>query len=130
MIVADASVILEVLLGTAAAPRLAERLLDPRQPVHVPHLVDVEVCHALRRYAGSGELEPARAREALAMLPALPLHRHEHTALLARAWDFRRAVTAYDGMYLALAEALDAPLITRDGRLARSHGHRVRIKLV
>ena len=130
MIIADASVVLELLVGTASAPRIARRLLDPDESVHVPHLLDVEVCHALRRYANSGELDPKQAWRALESLLDLPLQRHEHTLLLERAWEVRRSVSAYDGIYIALAEALDAPLLTCDGRLARSHGHRARIELV
>ena len=60
----------------------------------------------------------------------LPVHRHPHDILLPRIWELRRSVTAYDAAYVALAEALDAPLLTRDGKLARSHGHRARIELV
>ena len=130
MIVADASVVLELLIGTRSAPDIAQRLLDPGESVHVPHLLDVEICHALRRYASSGELEPKRARHALVSLLDLPMQRHEHTLLLERAWEIRRSVSAYDGVYIALAEALDATLLTRDGRLARSHGHRARIELL
>ena len=130
MIVADASVVLELLLGTEAAPRVAARLLDPMESVHAPHLLDVEVAQALRRYVLAREFEPLQGERALADLRDLPLQRHGHTILLERAWELRRSITAYDAVYVALAEALGAPLLTRDRRLARAHGHRARIELV
>ena len=60
----------------------------------------------------------------------LPLRRYAHTCLLRRAWELRRSIPAYDAVYVALAEALGAPLVTRDGRLARAHGHRARIEVL
>jgi len=129
MIVPDASAVLELLLGTVAADDIAARLLDPAETLHVPHLLDVEVTQALRRYAQSGDLAPLQAERALADLLDLPLHRHAHDVLLPRVWELRRSITAYDAMYVALAEGLDAALITRDRRLARAHGHRARIEL-
>ena len=129
MIVPDASAVLELLLGTLAADDIAARLLDPAETLHVPHLLDVEVTQALRRYAQSGDLAPLQAERALADLLDLPLHRHAHDVLLPRVWELRRSITAYDAMYVALAEGLDAALITRDRRLARAHGHRARIEL-
>ena len=130
MIVPDASAVLELLLGTVAADDIAARLLDPAETLHVPHLLDVEVTQALRRYAQSADLAPLQAERALADLLDLPLHRHAHDVLLPRAWELRRSITAYDAMYVALAEGLDAALITRDRRLARAHGHRARIELL
>lgn len=128
MIVADASAVLELLLGTDAAARVAARLLDREEAVHVPHLLDVEVAQAVRRYTISGDLDAKQGARVLADLLDLPLHRHPHTVLLHRAWELRRSVTAYDAMYVALAEALGAPLLTRDRKLARAHGHRARIE--
>lgn len=130
MIVADASAVLELLIGTAAAERVADRLLDPAETVHAPHLLDVEVVQALRRYVASGDLDASQAERAIADLLELPIQRHGHGVLLHRAWELRQSITAYDAVYVALAEALRAPLLTRDGRLARSHGHRARVELV
>jgi predicted nucleic acid-binding protein len=130
VIVADASALLELLIGTEAAPAVAARLLDPAQTLHAPHLVDVEVAQALRRYAAAGDLSPRQGERALADLRALPLRRYPHAVLLPRAWELRRSVTAYDAVYVALAEALGAPLLTRDARLARAHGHRARVELL
>jgi predicted nucleic acid-binding protein len=130
MIVADASAVLELLLGTDAAERVATRLLDPAETLHAPHLLEVEVIQAVRRYAIAGELGPRQGERALADLLDLPLHRHPHTVLIRRAWELRRSISAYDAMYVALAEALGAPLVTRDRRLARAHGHRARIEVL
>jgi predicted nucleic acid-binding protein len=129
VIVVDASVVIEVLLGTAAGRAVEGRLFDPRAALHAPHLVDVEVAHVLRRYAAAGELAPARAAEAVEDLRDLPITRHEHAMLLPRIWQFRRNLTAYDAAYVALADALDATLLTRDGKLARAAG-RTRVEFV
>lgn len=130
MIVLDASAALELLLGTEAGRAVAEVALAPQESLHVPHLVDVEVAQALRRYVAAREVSPGVAERALDDLAALPLSRYAHTLLIGRAWELRRSVTCYDAMYVALAEALDAPLLTRDGKLARSHGHTARVLLV
>lgn len=130
MIVVDASTVVDLLLRAAAAPHLADRLLRRGVSLHAPHLLVVEVAQAVRRYALSGEISARRGGEAVADLLDLPVHRHPHDILLPRIWELRRSVAAYDAAYVALAEALDAPLLTRDGKLARSHGHRARIELV
>jgi predicted nucleic acid-binding protein len=130
VIVADASAIVDFLLGGSAAAAIAGRLLSPAQPVHVPHLLDVEVVQAIRRYALSGKLDLDRADEALADFSALPLHRHPHHHLIPRVWELRASIAAYDATYIALAEVLGAPLLTRDGKLARAHGHRARIEVL
>jgi predicted nucleic acid-binding protein len=130
VIVVDASAVVDLLLVTAAAPQLADRLLRTGVSLHAPHLLDVEVVQAIRRYSISGEIPARRGEEAVADLLDLPIHRHPHDLLLPRIWELRRSVTASDAAYVALAEALDAPLVTRDGKLARSHGHRARIELV
>ena len=94
------------------------------------HLIDVEVAHAIRRYAISGQIKGDRGRAAFAILAALPLSRYPHGFLLPRIWDLRNNLTAYDAVYIALAETLQVPLITRDRRLAGAAGHRARIELV
>jgi predicted nucleic acid-binding protein len=130
MIVVDASAALEVLLRTPAARAVERRLFEPLQTLHAPHLLDVEVAQVIRRYAANGEIDGARGRMALADLTDLPLRRYPHDFLLQRVWDLRNDLTAYDAIYVALAEVLDAPLLTRDKRLAASPGHYARIELV
>lgn len=130
MIVVDASAVLELLLGTAIAPRVTARLLDQAESLHAPHLLDIEVAQVLRRFAAAGELTATRGREALNDLDALPITRYPHDILLPRIWELRANLTAYDAAYVALAEALDAPLLTTDARLARAPGHRARVELM
>lgn len=130
MIVVDASAVLEALLRTAAANAVEDRLFAPGQTLHAPHLLDVEVAQVIRRYAAKGDIDSARGRLALGDLADLALRRYPHDFLLPRIWDLRNNLTAYDAAYVALAEALDAPLLTRDRRLAAAAGHYARIELV
>ena len=130
MIVVDASAALEVLLRTPAAAAVEGRLFDPDETLHAPHLIDVEVAQVLRRYAATGQINPERCRAALADLADFSLRRYPHDFLLPRIWDLRDNLTAYDATYVALAEALDAPLLTRDRRLAAAPGHDARVELV
>jgi predicted nucleic acid-binding protein len=130
VIVVDASAILEVLLRTAASAAVRERLFGPEQTLHAPHLIDIEVAQVLRRYAASGRIELGRCRDALDDLFDFPLERYPHDVLVTRVWELRHNLTAYDAVYVALAEALDAPLLTRDRRLAVAAGHRARVDLV
>ena len=95
-----------------------------------PHLLDVEVAQALRRYARDRLLTPREAAAALDNLRALDIERHGHEALLDRVWALRDNLTAYDAVYVALAEALGTTLITCDRKLARSPGMASRIALV
>jgi predicted nucleic acid-binding protein len=129
MIVVDASALLEALLRTPAGEAVEARLFDPRQTLHAPHLLDVEVAQVIRRYAANGDIDAERGRAALADLSDFPLHRYPHDFLLPRVWELRNNLTAYDAVYVALAEALDAPLLTRDQRLAAAAGHHARIEL-
>ncbi len=130
MIVVDASVVVELLLRTARSDRILDRLFEPAVALHAPHLLDVEVAQVLRRYEGRGELEGRRAAVALRLLEALPLRRHAHTPLLVRAWALRRNLTAYDAVYVALAEALPATLVTLDAKIEAAPGHRARIEVL
>ncbi|HEY6336762.1 MAG TPA: type II toxin-antitoxin system VapC family toxin [Alphaproteobacteria bacterium] len=86
MIVVDASAMLEALLGTPAAMTVTKWLFDPRQTLHAPHLLDVEVAQVIRRYSASGEIDSARGRAALTDLADFPLHRYPHDFLLPRIW--------------------------------------------
>jgi predicted nucleic acid-binding protein len=130
MLVVDASAVVEVLLGTPAAAAIERRLFDAGETLHAPHLLDIEVAHAVRRYAARGEIDAQRGRMALTDLGDFPLFRYPHDPLLLRVWDLRNNLTAYDAVYVALAEELGVPLITRDRRLAGAAGHHARIALV
>jgi predicted nucleic acid-binding protein len=130
VIVVDASVVLEALLRRAKSEAVRERLLAGREMLHAPHLLDIEVAHVIRRYAAIGDMEGERGRAALAILADLPLRRYPHDFLLQRVWELRNNFTAYDAVYVALAEALDVPLLTRDRRLAAAARALVRVERV
>jgi predicted nucleic acid-binding protein len=130
MIVLDASALLEWLLGTRRGRSIGERIADPTLGLHAPHLADVEVAQALRRYVREAELEAESAASALEDLRSLDLARHSHEPLLDRIWALRENLTAYDATYVALAEALDATLLTCDRRLARAPGMAGLVELV
>lgn len=130
MIVLDASALLELLLNTAAAPRVAKRVFSPRESLHAPHLIDLEVAQVLRRWQRGGELSSARAGEALEDLADLPLARYPHQLLLQRIWELRANATAYDAAYLALAEALGATLVTMDSALASIPGNTAPVEII
>jgi predicted nucleic acid-binding protein len=130
VLVVDASALLEILLNTPDGNRVAARLFRPGETLHAPHLVDLEVAQVLRRYALAGEMNAGRGEEALEDLADLPLTRYPHGLFLPRIWELRRNVTAYDAAYVALAEALAAPLVTRDAALASVRAHRARVELL
>ncbi len=129
MIVADASALLDLLLHMKAVPHLADRLLAPHSVLHAPHLVDVEVSHVLRRLTLAKTISAARASQALAALEALRLIRWSHRPLIGRMWELRDNLTSYDAAYVALAESLAVPLVTRDAKLASASGLRADVEL-
>lgn len=130
MIVIDASAAIELVLRTELGERVELRALDPDERLHAPHLLDLEVAQVLRRLTNLKEITAARAHEALDDYAGLLVERAAHRELLPRVWELRDSMTAYDGAYVALAEALDAPLLTCDARLARSRGHRATVELL
>lgn len=130
MIVLDASAIVELVVGTHRGRAVGARIADPSLGLHVPHLADVEVAQALRRYERQGDLDVDEAASAIATLAEMDLERHSHAPLLGRVWALRDNLTAYDAVYVALAEALDAKLLTCDARLARAPGLARRVELV
>jgi predicted nucleic acid-binding protein len=130
MTVVDASAMVELLLGTSTGESCRERLLRDEEDLCAPHLLDVEVAQVLRRYASKREITPDRGAEALADLAVMSVMRYPHGPLLERAWDLRDSASVYEAVYLALAEALDAPLVTCDARISRTRGHRARVEVV
>ncbi len=119
MIVADASVVVDMLLnsGAAAGGTLAQRLAR-QEAICAPHLLDVEVGHTLCRFTLRGAISVDRASALLDVLATVPIRRFAHTDLLPRAFALRSNVTMYDGIYLALAEMLNVSLLTGDAALA------------
>ncbi|MFW5876371.1 MAG: type II toxin-antitoxin system VapC family toxin [Myxococcota bacterium] len=122
MIVLDASVVVELLLGTPTGEEVARRLGSEAGTLHAPHLLDLEVAQVLRRYERTGEIDTVRAGEAVQDLADLDAFRYPHDVLLPRIWELRANCTAYDACYVALAESLAAPLWTTDARLAGTPG--------
>jgi len=129
VLVVDASVLAVALAddgrdGDTARARLrGERLA-------APELVDLEVTSVLRGHLAGGHLDVRRAELALADLVDLPLQRAPHRPLLTRCWDLRSNLTVYDAAYVALAEALDADLLTGDARIANAPGPRCHIEVL
>ncbi|MFN9772631.1 MAG: type II toxin-antitoxin system VapC family toxin [Burkholderiales bacterium] len=130
MKVVDASAVLELLLRGPRARDVDRLLLGQGEPLAAPHLVDLEVAQVLRRIASRGLLSEARAAEAFDDLAALPITRYDHLPLLPRIWALRGNLTAYDAAYLALAESLDAPLVTCDAALRAAPGRTVDVIVV
>ena len=130
MIVLDASAVVELLANSAAAPGIAEHVLAEGESLHVPHLLDIEVAQVIRRLAAARQIDAARGRQALTDLADFPITRHPHDLFLSRIWELRHSMTAYDAVYIALAEALPATLLTRDRKLASATGHRAKVEVV
>lgn len=130
MIVVDASVVVTALLSSSSSGALARETLLRDGDLHAPHLLHVEALSALRRRTHSGLLEATHASAAVAALGALDVTGYAHTPLLSRAWQLRDSVTAYDAMYVALAEALGCSLVTADRPLSRAPGLRCPITLL
>jgi predicted nucleic acid-binding protein len=120
MIVADASALFQLLSRGVNATAIQARLFTRSTPICAPHLVDAEIASILRKHVLSGRIARARGREALQDFLDLSLVRFPHTPLLPRVFALAHTVTAYDALYVALAESLSAPLVTCDGRLARA----------
>ena len=130
MIVVDASAMTEWLLQTEIGSRVEARLVRDGDAFHAPHLIDAEVVRALRRLVRTGDVSAPRAGEAVNDLTLLQVTRHPHVDLLGRVWQLRDNVSAYDGTYVALAEALDATLVTCDGPLGTAPGHTARVEVI
>jgi predicted nucleic acid-binding protein len=119
-VVLDASAIASFVLDARSTPTVTEIIGDEECEVFIPHLCDLEVASALRKATLRGVLSPSRAAEALDLYAGLPLHRLDHMPLLRRVFGLRDNFSVYDAAYVALAEAVEAPLITADERLCRA----------
>lgn len=129
MLVVDASCLYEVVAATATAEAIRERLAADDDQL-APHVVDVEVFGVVRRHHLAGLLDATAAAQAIDDLHDWPGQRVSHRPLLERAWALRHSVRGWDAMYVALAESLDAVLLTRDRRLAAATGPTCRIEVV
>lgn len=128
MIVVDASAVADLLLELEPGGAWVEGRVRAERSLHAPHLLDFEVASAIRSRVAREDIPVGRGRLALTDLAALPVTRYPASPFLERVWALRTSITAYDAFYVALAEALNAPLITTDRRLARSTGHRAAIE--
>ena len=130
MIVLDTSAAVELLLRTPTGSRVEGMIFSTGETLHAPHLIDLEIAQVLRRYTMADRISSARGTEALQDLADMSLTRHHHTSFLPRIWQLRENFTAYDAVYVALAELLEARLLTCDGRMTRAGNHRARVELI
>jgi predicted nucleic acid-binding protein len=130
MIVLDASAVIEWLLQTPVGAKVDRRIFSRPISLHAPHLLDLEVAQVLRRYVRDKVLSAQRGREALEDLKGLALNRYPHDFLIPRVWQLRASLTAYDAVYVALSELLEAPLLTCDGGIASASGHHAAIEVI
>ncbi len=131
MSVIDASVIVPSLVDEGDFGQHARDRLTGISDQAAPHVLDIEVAHALRRLSiVQGVLEAERAQAALDDLADLSLIRYPHGGLLSRAWELRHTVSTYDGVYVALAEALECVLVTANARLAKAPGIRCEVEVL
>lgn len=131
MIVLDASAAIEWLIKSPAGTKVDRRLFSPATvTLHAPHLLDVEIAQVLRRYVREKMMTTSRGEEALQDLHDLPLNRYPHDILISRVWELRGVLTVYDAVYVALAELLDAPLLTCDRKIALASGHRATVEVI
>jgi predicted nucleic acid-binding protein len=130
VIVLDASAAIEWLLQSPLGIKIDRRISSPSESLHAPHLLDVEVAQVLRRNVRDEAISVQRGQEALDDLSQLALHRYPHDFLIPRVWDLRATLTAYDAVYVALAELLDAPLLTCDHGIAAASGHCASVEVI
>ncbi len=130
MIVVDASVIIEWILNTSRGQSIGIRLTDGVEQLQAPYLLDIEVLQVIRRYSLRNVISQTRGRQAIEDYNNLLVRRYPHTPLLSRIWELKANLSAYDAAYVALSEALNAPLLTCDSRLANAPGHHARVQVL
>lgn len=130
MIVVDASLALDLMLATSDSYELKQRLENSGEELVAPELLDLELLQSLRRQLRLKKITRARAAEAVDTLHELPVARIGHGQFLDRIWQLRDNLTAYDAAYVALAEAMEAPIWTRDRKYLGASGHRAVIEIV
>jgi predicted nucleic acid-binding protein len=127
VIVIDASAAISLLTRWPLPTELRDRI-DSDWNVCAPHLIDVEFMHGIRRFVARGWLSLERANDARVDFADLPIRRYPHQPFADRMWELRQNLTAYDAAYIALSEALDAPLVTCDANLFVAPGHRAHVE--
>lgn len=118
MIVVDSSAVVHALIDADVNPELLVVLGE--HELCAPQLLDFEVASAIRGHVLGSKLSLDRASNALPDFTDLRIHRYDGAGLLAEIWRLRENFTCYDAAYIALAKALDAPLITSDRKLAEA----------
>jgi predicted nucleic acid-binding protein len=129
MIVIDTSAAIDWMLQTPTGQRIAHRIFSRGETLHTVHLLDLEFVQVLRRLVRERTLTARRAEEAIDDLSAVRVTRYAPSLLLRRIWQLRSNLSAYDAAYVALAEELNAPLITRDRRIAAAPGHTAAVEV-
>lgn len=129
MIVLDASAAIELVLNTGAGQQINDRIGREPDTIQAPHLIDVELIHVIRRFVMRDVIDVARGEMAIRLWRLLDVQRHDHEPFMPRIWQLRNNLSAYDAMYVALADALSAPLITADRRLAAAPGTGIRVEV-
>ncbi len=127
MIVLDASAALMMILRHPGSEGLAERVIGAT--IHAPALVEIEVVSGLRRLQRQRQIAADRAAIGLEWFLDLGIKKHHGDDLTRRIFALRHSLSPYDAAYVAVAELVDAPLLTADGRLSRAHGHKARVEL-
>lgn len=130
MLVPDASVVLTALTVDTAAGAAVRSTLTTNPSLHAPHMLDLEVLSGLRGLLVGGRIEQRRADQSRTDFWALPITRYPHRALADRIWQLRHNLTVYDAAYVALAEILDATLLTADAGMATAPGIRCAVQAV
>lgn len=130
MIVVDASVLAPALAYDVPEGDAARLRLDREEQLFAPEIVDLELAAVWRSAIRAGRLDDQRSVRALNDLAALRLVRVGHQRLMPRIWELRHNLTPYDAAYVALAETLDATLLTADGRCARAPSLRCEVELL
>lgn len=125
----DASAAIDWLLQTSVGLQIEKRIYSRNESLAAPHLLDLEVTQVFRRLVRDAAVSARRAEEAIHDLMALQIARYPHHLFLERIWQLRHNLSAYDAMYVGLAESLRATLITRDQRLGSASGHAAAIEV-
>lgn len=127
MIVLDASAALKMILRHEGSDALAARVIG--QDIHAPALVEVDIVSGLGRLQRQRRIAEDRAMIGLEWFLNLGVEQHHGPELTRRIFALRHSLSAYDAAYVAVAELIEAPLVTADGKLSRAHGHRARVEL-